>query len=583
MSREAELLARVVAADVVLREATGEKPAAVTRIAGALLAKGGALSGLGRHAEALECFQDLISRLTATGATVHDQDLLAAMMWAGDELLALGRGHQAQEAAEAALERAAALDPQERARVESHALLQQAAAIGQQGKARRALTLLGDLIMRFGAAPDVSVRRHVVEAMRRRAELLHDAGRADEAIEMYEGIARLAVGARDAALRHEAFFALAQKALLMRQTGRNSEALVAVDLLLATPTDFDAFEEGERSGVRGAIARALMMRAELLAGDGRWAEAIVIWHDVVERFADEPPAGEPYLLFDALAQEADALAVSGDMDASIERFGALLSRYGGDRREYVVEKTLGELGRVGLLLIRCDRGDDAIRLCDETLERFGGVQSHSSDAAILVAILRARFLLRIGRDREALDAALGIADVIAGSRERVLTVDLADHLVRLGGDLCGSHPAEALAISREVRTQLEDAYDRKLREMAVHALHNESVALAQLGRQLESAAAYEALASFGEVAVQAFDATIARTQDRTDTDHRSELAAAFLAKVSVLRLLNREREALATLDSLLPRFESDGEPMARAVVDFAHRTRDEILGGISGE
>jgi len=576
MSRDAELIARIAAADLVLQEATGTEPGAVARVVDALLAKGEALSELGRHVEALECFRDVIGRLAVGETLDHNRELLAAMVGVGDELLALGRGVEAQTAAGAVIEAAGGLEGQERARIESRALLQTAVALGQERKSKRAVVVLADLMMRFGASPDVRVRGHVVEAMQRRAELLVNAGRADEAIDMCEGIVRLCSGADDPGLQRARVLASSEMAQLMAQAGRYREALAAIDVLLSTPAGVAALGEGEESDARAAMARALITQGQVLVAEGLTAEAIAAWHGAFEWFGERAPIAEPYVAFDAIGREVEALAAMGELDASVERFQVLLTRYGGDDREYVARATSTQLSRLSSSLLGRGRGDDAIELCGYAIESFGGVREDGSDWAIVIATLRARLLLRLGRNDEAVRAARAVANVSLDSTKRVLGFDVADRLLRLASELCNSHPADALAISRDVRTRVEDAGDRKLRELAVQALYDESIALGRLGRQAESIAVYKAIAGFGDVAVQVFDATIARTRDLNDTDHRKELAGAFLTKVSVLRILKRDREALATIDALLPLFERDGTATAGAVVGAARRFRAEI-------
>jgi len=138
--------------------------------------------------------------------------------------------------------------------------------------------------------------------------------------------------------------------------------------------------------------------------------------------------------------------------------------------------------------------------------------------------------------------------------------------------------AQATQVFAAIIEQLRDAPEPALRQTVVNAMSNATNALGHLGRLDEAIAIHEDMvAHFGSDALTAFDEWAKRCEDQPEPRMRLELATALGKKALVLRGLDRDDEALATLDDLIARFQDDANPLIYPIVAAAHDRREELI------
>jgi tetratricopeptide (TPR) repeat protein len=163
--------------------------------------------------------------------------------------------------------------------------------------------------------------------------------------------------------------------------------------------------------------------------------------------------------------------------------------------------TLGALGH----------SKEAIRACDETLERFDG----GSDPAF----------------QETIAKALGRKAYNLGNLEL---------------------HAEAIGVWEEVVRRFGEAVEPGIREQVAKSLINKGVVLSRLNRGVEAVAAY--------------DDMLARSSGAAEPAIRTEIARALYGKGFALNEVNRHVEAIAAYDELLLQFGDATEPALRKLI-----------------
>ncbi len=236
---------------------------------------------------------------------------------------------------------------------------------------------------------------------------------------------------------------------------------------------------------------------------------------------------------------------------------------------------LRELGRL----------DEAAAAYDELLVRFEAApESEIQERLERAEVEKLNVLLFFDPEQ-----VLVLADALAGrpddtddleSMRRALVRLLAKSsaLMALGrGD-------EALEIYEEIGDRFADATDPVMREQVAVTLANKIAWLFQDGRLEEAEAAQEDLAArFGESALAAFDAIVARYGADADPGLRSQAAVVMLNKAALLTQLGRHQEALAVTEQLIDRFEEEEDEAIERAVGMARDVREQLADAVDDD
>ena len=123
-----------------------------------------------------------------------------------------------------------------------------------------------------------------------------------------------------------------------------------------------------------------------------------------------------------------------------------------------------------------------------------------------------------------------------------------------------------------------------MREQVAVTLANKIAWLFQDGRLEEAEAAQEDLAArFGESALAAFDAIVARYGADADPGLRSQGAVVMLNKAALLTQLGRHQEALAVTEQLIDRFEEEEDEAIERAVGMARDVREQLADAVDDD
>lgn len=445
--------------------------------------------------------------------------------------------------------------------------------LGSIGEYERAIGTYDELVSRFGDVAEDDLREVVADALRGMAGLLQEAGRYEQSLRIEEEIQKRFDGDPPTGRRYVVLDALIGQAWLQCKLHRTQEAIAIYDEVARRYGT-----EGELV-VRTKVAAALASKAWILLDAGHTEETIGAVEDLVARFGQ---AVEPELLVHVLRgliRKALALGeldrreeVISMVDVAVERFR--------DTTDTELHESIGQLmGLKALALRKLGDLEQSAALFGEVAEHYGDDGSPAMRGLVRHALTqRAEILAAAGQPAEAIvlsDALImGIEDE-AGPKER-----LADALGTKGMALIGEERyGEAIEVLDELIGSFEDDPEPALRRQVTIALANKVTALTGLDREDESAGVFQdMLTRFGEEALTMFDGTATYYANASDPQKREGLVSALYGKALALSKLDRQDEALATLNGLIARFEGDDTPAIQDVVSDARDAREEMRG-----
>jgi tetratricopeptide (TPR) repeat protein len=213
--------------------------------ASTLFNKGVRLGTLGRSAEAIAVYDDLLARFgTATELPLREQV--------------------------------------------AHALRNKGVRLSALNRSAEAIAVYDDLLARFGTATELPLREQVAKALRNKGVRLGALNRSAEEIAVYDDLLARFGTATELSLRVQVAKALVNKGVRLGTLGRSAEAIAVYDDLLAR------FGTATELPLRELVAMALFNKGVRLGALGRSAEAIAVYDDLLARFgtATELPLRE---------------------------------------------------------------------------------------------------------------------------------------------------------------------------------------------------------------------------------------------------------------------------------------------------
>ena len=258
--------------------------------------KAGFLHELGRHAEALAAYNEMLAQGDDPLKPFPSEALSKAWMGKGAVLEELGRTREAISAYDNVSQRFGDdIDLEVRKQV-LDALVRKGQSLNKLDQPDDALKAFDEAVLRFGETPEVAMRNLVASALMYKAITLWQLKREDEALEICANIVNRLNDAPESQLRFQVASALVMRGVFLHELGRDSEAIAAYE-------DVDRrFGEVAEPIVRAQTAQALLNRAMLLKESRGIAAEVAAYGQLVQRFGD---AAEIYI------QEHVAAAFNG--------------------------------------------------------------------------------------------------------------------------------------------------------------------------------------------------------------------------------------------------------------------------------
>jgi tetratricopeptide (TPR) repeat protein len=367
-------------------------------------------------------------------------------------------------------------------REDAEAVLERARGYAAAGRYGDAVASFDDVVNRFGATDDPQVDWLVGDALFGKAYSFHQVEREQQALAVYEQMAERYRGRAD--FRGQLSRALVQAGSTLARLDQPTAALDVWDELLESFSDVTepplamgvAFAyEGKAAALRGlgrlddAIAAydelvvrfsgsrfpvlrrrvdaALSEKVFVLLLHRRYEEAIVVASAAVDRLGE---SDDPDALAIAVLNLGGGLASEGRFDEALRVYDTLIERLEQDESPELRGRLILAISNKVEALMVLDRGDDALALHEEMLERFGEeVPEAFADAAIRNEYDETAKALVAGL---LLKEALVLAEL--EQKERALVA--VDNLIERFGREQGEEFARVMAMATEFRAQLID-------------------------------------------------------------------------------------------------------------------------------
>ena len=166
------------------------------------------------------------------------------------------------------------------------------------------------------------------------------------------------------------------------------------------------------------VAGAMLGQAAALAGQGRPAEALAAYGQVVSRFGDGPAPALRQLVAVAVFNRGITLGKLGRTAEALAAYGQVVSRFGDDPAPALRQLVAEALLHKGTVLSELGRTAEAAAAYGQAASRFAGDPAPASRALLAVALFNQAVMLgRLERPEEALPAAEQAAGLYGGLAE----------------------------------------------------------------------------------------------------------------------------------------------------------------------
>jgi tetratricopeptide (TPR) repeat protein len=509
------------------------------------------------------------------GAGSLDEILASARGWANKEAARLlaqalelelrGESRLALERWEEILSRYAASGDASLKALIALAMFCRVFALRKLGRGEEEIVTYDAIHARFGGDSEPAVRAVVALALFNKGTKLGALGRAEEAIAVYEVLDARFGGDRELTVREWVVKALANKGVRLGEVGRGEEETATYDVLDAR------FGGDSEPVVRAVVALTLFNKGTRLVALGRPEEAIAVYEALDARFGgDSEPAvrGE---VAKALFDRGTRLGVLGRAEEAIAVYEALDARFGGGGelavREWVVKALLNK----GVHLGELGREEEETAAYDVLDARFGGDSEPAVRAIVALALFnKGARLGALGRVEEAIAVYEALDARFGGDSEPAVRAHVAKALFNRGFRLGAlGRGDEAIAAYDVLHSRFGGDSETVVRALVAKALINKGLRLSALGR--------------GQEAIAAYDVLHARFGGDSELAVREQVAKAQVFKGLELGNARRYDETIAVLDAFVARFDRDDEAALRMQVVWALLVKGAALGELRRE
>ncbi len=159
--------------------------------------------------------------------------------------------------------------------------------------------------------------------------------------------------------------ALFNKGVVLAGLGRWEEAIAAYDALVRRTGGSQVL------GLRENAVRALFNKGASLAGHNRYEEAIAVYDEVVRRFSDDPAPSLREAVAKALVNKGIALAALDRATEALAVLDEVVSQWDNSRDPVLQERAARALVNRAAALLKLNQPDEALATYEEVLTRFG--------------------------------------------------------------------------------------------------------------------------------------------------------------------------------------------------------------------
>ena len=252
--------------------------------------------------------------------------------------------------------------------------------LGQLERYADEIAQYDELIARFAAASEPSLREHVADAMFNKGAALAQLERYGEAMAQCDELIARFAAASEPALRENVAGAMLNRGVSLDQLERRAEAMAQYEKLIAR------FAVANEPELLKHVAGAMFNKGLMLNQLERYAEEIAQYDELIARFAE---ASEPVLrqhVAKAMFNKGVSLGVLGRSAEEITQYDALIARFGAASEPALREQVSMAMFNRGVSLGVLDHSAEEITQYDELIARFAA----ASEPALKDLVTKAR-------------------------------------------------------------------------------------------------------------------------------------------------------------------------------------------------
>jgi len=259
----------------------------------ALFSKGASLSRLGRSEDAIEVYDDVVSRFGASEETPLSEHVGKALFNKGATLAQLGRSENAIEVYDDVVSRFRPSQSIRLQQIVAGALVNKGVSLWKLGRPGDALQVFEDAVSRFGKSQDIPIQRTAATALFNKGFTLGELGRPKHAIHAYNEVVSRFGDSTVSTFRELVVRALAYKAELLGAEGKKDDAGACLEDARRRDPDNVHVRRAhalllDRDDEAEAAAKAAARRSAVeVAGEDHRKQIETYLRFVIERFGDK--------------------------------------------------------------------------------------------------------------------------------------------------------------------------------------------------------------------------------------------------------------------------------------------------------
>ena len=310
-------------------------------------------------------------------------------------------------------------------------MLIKATAQQKQGNLDSALSVVSEIISRWGSAKNLQLQHSVVDALIIRIEILQEQGKIKLALLTVDEIVNC-FGDKDSPhLQGCVAWALIIRGEIFQDQHNRNPAIEAFDEAVMR---LDAVESQE---FQWCIARALTNKGKLLRIQNQSDFALSIFEEVVERFGIAEDIELQCWVGRALTCKGELLQEQDDLKSALSTFESIIKRFHLTKKIRLQDLVAWSLIKKAQIFWRQDRPDSALLTLEKVVERFDAIENAGLQNSVAQAFINKGEILQMqGQFEPALSAFEGVIERLSTANAPHLKIMVSFALLHKIMTLC---------------------------------------------------------------------------------------------------------------------------------------------------
>ncbi len=366
-------------------------------------------------------------------------------------------------------------------------LMRIAATADSRRQPEVAIAVYGQVVERFGDAPESALREQAARALVSRGLLLMQEAQVEAAVGVFDQVVERYGEAPEPALREQVARALINKGFAFGEQGPQNSAIAVFEQVM------ERYGEAPEPALRESVAMALVMKGIALGQQAQPQAAVGVFDQVAERYSEAPALTVRGIVSMALVAKGIALHDQGQTEAEVGVYEQVVERYGEAPEPTLRQRVAMALVAKGIALHDQGQTEAEVGIYDEVVERYGEALEPALREQVARALVAKGIALgQQGQSEAAVEVNDEVVEWYGEALEPALRKQVARALVAKGIALGQQGQPEAeVAVYDQVVERYGGAPEPAIRERVASALVNKGITLDQQGQPEAAIAVYD--------------------------------------------------------------------------------------------